>query len=183
MVNQSTSTPRMKFGESSGNKTEITEDELVEMHYLEAVIKETVRLHPPLPLLLPRMTNQDVEISSYNIKANTQVLINAWAFGRDPTSYVNPELYEPERFMNNGIDYKGKDYELIPFGAGKRGCPGIQFAMAVEELVLANIVHNFDWALPDGGEDLDMSESTGVVAHGKYPLKAIAILSKELPTS
>ncbi|KAI5329701.1 hypothetical protein L3X38_029098 [Prunus dulcis] len=150
-----------------GNKTDvITEDDLVEMHYLKAVKKETLRLHPPLPLLFPRMSTRDVEVNGYNIKANTQVFINAWQIGRDPKLYDKPEEYEPERFLNNGIDYKGNDFELIPFGAGRRVCPGIQFAMAVNEIALANIVHNFDWALPGevSGEDLDMTETTDTLA-------------------
>ncbi|KAM2274844.1 cytochrome P450 736A117-like [Malus sylvestris] len=160
-----------------GNKTDLTEDDLVGMHYLKAVIKETLRLHPPLPLLMPRMSSQDVKISGYDIKANTQVIVNAWQIGKDPKSYNNPEEYEPERFLSNDIDYKGTDYELIPFGAGRRGCPGIQFAAAVKEIVLASLVHKFDWALPGGarGEDLDMTESPGGTVHKKYPLKVVAI--------
>ncbi|XP_062000062.1 cytochrome P450 736A117-like [Rosa rugosa] len=166
-----------------GNKKDVTEDDLAGMHYLNAVITETFRLHPPFPLLLPRMCNQDVKIKGYNIKANTHVMVNAWALGRDPKSYTNPEQYKPERFLDSVIDYKGNNYELIPFGAGRRGCPGIQFAIVVEELVLANIVHKFDWALPHGAttEDLDMTETTGLTAHRKYPLMAVATQFEELP--
>ena len=159
-----------------GNKKDISEDDLVGMHYLKAVTKEIFRLHPPFPLLIPRMCNQDVKIKGFNIKANTQVMVNAWALGRDPKSYTNPERFEPERFLDSTIDYKGNNFELIPFGAGRRGCPGIQFATVVEELALANIVHKFDWALPHGEreDDLDMTETTGITAHRKYPLKAVA---------
>lgn len=160
-----------------GDKTEITDNDLVEMHYLRAVIKESLRLHPPLPLLFPRMANQDVNVSGYNIKANTQVLVNAWLLGRDPKSYNNPEEYAPERFLNSSIDFKGNDFELLPFGAGRRGCPGIQFAIALKEIALANLVHIFNWVLPDGAreENLDMTESMGAVVHRKHPLKAFAI--------
>lgn len=159
------------------NKTEITEDDLVGMHHLKAVIKENLRLHPPAPLLVPRVSTQDVKIKGYDIKANTQVIVNAWTIGRDPKSYNNPEEFEPERFLNSAIDYKGDSFQYIPFGAGRRGCPGIQFALAVKEIALANLVHRFDWTLPVGvrGEDLDMSESTGASIHRKYPLKAVAI--------
>ncbi|XP_024175953.2 cytochrome P450 736A117 [Rosa chinensis] len=159
-----------------GKKEDITEDDLVEMNYLKAVIKETFRLHPPLPLLVPRMSNKNVKINGYNITAKTQVMVNAWAIGRDPKSYTNAEQYEPERFLNSAIDYKGNDFELIPFGSGRRGCPGIQFTIALIEIVLANIVHKFNWKLPDGAtaEDLDMSESTGITASRKYPLEVVA---------
>ncbi|CAN6560740.1 hypothetical protein C1H46_034796 [Malus baccata] len=161
-----------------GNKTDIIkEDDLVGMHYLKAVIKETLRLHPPVPLLVPRMSSQDATINGYIIKANTQVIVNAWQIGRDPKSYNNPEEYEPERFLNSTLDYKGNDFQYIPFGAGRRGCPGIQFAMAVQEIALANLMHKFDWALPNGagGEDLDMTESTGASVRRAYPLKVVAI--------
>ncbi|KAM5571873.1 hypothetical protein ABKV19_012112 [Rosa sericea] len=150
----------------------------IEMNYLKAVIKETLRLHPPFPVL-SRMSGQDVEIKGYKIKANTRIVVNMWQIGRDPKSYNKPEEYEPERFLNknSGVSYKGNDFRLIPFGAGRRVCPGIQFAMAVNEIALANLVHKFDWALPGGasGDDLDMTESTGMPTHRKHPLKAVAI--------
>ncbi|XP_050377798.1 cytochrome P450 736A117-like [Argentina anserina] len=161
-----------------GNKSQISENDLVDMHYLKAVIKETLRFHPPIPLLVPRKSTQDVKIKGYDIKANTQVIVNAWKIGRDSKSYDNPEEYNPERFLNtSGIDYKGTDFQLIPFGAGRRICPGIQFATATNEIALANLVHKFDWALPGEAkcEELDMSEATGLTIHRKYPLKVIAI--------
>ncbi|XP_008374390.2 cytochrome P450 736A117-like [Malus domestica] len=161
-----------------GNITDIiTEDDLVGMHYLKAVIKETLRLHTPGPLLLPRVSTQDVKINDYDIKAKTLVMINAWGIGRDPETYENPEEYEPERFLNNGLDYKGNDFQFIPFGAGRRICPGIQFAISIDEIVLANIVHKFNWALPGGasGEGFDMTESNGTTVILKYPLKAVAL--------
>ncbi|KAI5333557.1 hypothetical protein L3X38_023689 [Prunus dulcis] len=144
---------------------------------LKAVIKETLRLHPSIPLLLPRLSTQDAQINGYDIKANTQVIVNAWKIGRDPKSYNKPEEFEPERFLDSAIDYKGNYFHYIPFGAVRRGCPGIQFAMAVQEIALANLVHKFDWALPDAtrGEDLDMTESAGASVRRAYPLKVVAI--------
>ncbi|KAJ6375459.1 hypothetical protein OIU77_000443 [Salix suchowensis] len=108
------------------------------MHYLRAVIKETRRLHPPIPLLIPREASQDVKINGYDIAVGTMVMINAWAIGRDPTTWDQPKEYRPERFLNSSVDFRGNDFQLIPFGAGRRGCPGISFAMAANELVLAN---------------------------------------------
>ena len=107
-----------------GNKEYVTEDDLSGMHYLKAVLKETIRLHPPIPLLVPRKSSQNVKINGFDIKAGTQVLVNAWQIARDPKSYHNPEEYDPERFMiHSGIDYKGNHFELIPFGSGREDMP------------------------------------------------------------
>ncbi|KAI3760783.1 hypothetical protein L1987_51182 [Smallanthus sonchifolius] len=147
----------------------IVEDDLDKMPYLKAVLKETLRLHTPIPLLVPRESTQDVKLLGYDIQSGTQVLINAWTIARDPSNWENPEEFRPERFLNSPIDYKGFHFELIPFGAGRRGCPGIQFAMIVNELVLANLVYKFDLALVDE-EDLDMSEANGLTVHKKLPI-------------
>ncbi|KAG6683778.1 hypothetical protein I3842_12G031500 [Carya illinoinensis] len=157
-------------------KTSITENHLEKMQYLKVVIKETLRLYPPIPLLLPRESTQDVQIKGYHIPAGTLTFINAWAIGRDPALWDEPEEFRPERFLNSFVDFRGHDFQLIPFGAGRRGCPGITFAMATNELVLANLVQEFDWALPGGAclEDLNMTQCTGLAIHRKVPLFAIA---------
>nr|XP_016435888.1 PREDICTED: cytochrome P450 71A4-like [Nicotiana tabacum] len=157
-------------------KSEITEDDLGNMQYLKAVIKETLRFHPPIPLLVPRESMEDAKLLGYHIPAKTQVIINAWTIGRDPLSWDNPEEYRPERFLNSNIDVKGLNFELIPFGAGRRGCPGIAFANVVNELAIARLVHKFNFALPEGikGEDLDMTEGTGITIRRKSPLLAVA---------
>lgn len=145
------------------------------MIYLKAIIKETLRLHPPTPLLGPRESIRDVQVKGYDISAGTIIITNAWAIGRDPDSWEKPEEFLPERFLNSDIDSKGHNFELIPFGAGRRGCPGISFATSIVELVLATVVHKFDWELPYGkrGKDLDMTESTGLNIHRKSPLLAV----------
>ncbi|KAK9995871.1 hypothetical protein SO802_020557 [Lithocarpus litseifolius] len=125
---------------------------------------------------VPRKSIQDAKIHGYDIAAGTQVIINAWTIARDPTLWDEPEEFQPERFLTSSIDFEGHDCQLIPFGAGRRGCPGISFSITVIELILANLVHNFEWTLPDGatGKDLDMTESTGLRIHRKFPLMAIA---------
>ncbi|GLT40269.1 hypothetical protein SLA2020_144180 [Shorea laevis] len=162
--------------EIAGEKSVIKEKDLEKMHYLKAVIKETLRLHPPIPLIVPRESAQDVEVLGYNIAAGTRVIVNAWAIGRDPMSWEQPEEFIPERFLNSSIDFKGHDFQLIPFGSGRRGCPGILFAITINELFLANLVHKFDWTLPGGAKenDIDISESNGLTIHRKFPLIAIA---------
>ncbi|KAL8147383.1 cytochrome P450 736A117-like [Apium graveolens] len=160
-----------------GCKPDITDEDLEKMQYLRAVIKETLRLHPPIPLLVPRSAREDVKVNGYNIAAGTMVITNAWAIGRDPATWNEPEHFLPERFLNSSIDFKGQDFQLIPFGAGRRGCPGIAFAMATNEFVLANLLHKFDWKLPNGTtrENLDMSEKPSLTIQRKVPLLAVAI--------
>ncbi|OMO72246.1 Cytochrome P450 [Corchorus capsularis] len=161
-------------------KSSITEEDLDKMHYLKAVIIETLRLYPPLPLLLARLSSQDVKIMGYDIPAGTTVITNAWAIGRDSAIWDEPDEFWPERFLNSPIDFKGNDYfQAIPFGAGRRGCPGLSFAMVTSEIVLANLVYMFDWSLPSGatGQDLDMTPSSGLIAHRKVHLKAVASTS------
>ncbi|XP_065878348.1 cytochrome P450 736A117-like [Euphorbia lathyris] len=162
--------------EIAKNKSEIIEDDLHKLSYLKAVIKETLRLHPPLPLLVPRVSTQDVKVQGFNIARGTRVIISAYAIGRDPALWDRAEEFVPERFLNSTIDFKGQNFELIPFGAGRRLCPGIQFAMTTNELALAKLLHKFDWKL-HGVEtihDLDMTETDGTTSHKKIPLLAIA---------
>ena len=139
-------------------------------------MKESMRLYITAPLIVPREARQDVKVMGYDISKGTQLVINAWAIARDPSLWDNPEEFRPERFLNSPIDYKGLHYEYLPFGAGRRGCPGYQFAMAVNELALANVVHKFDFELPNGerNEDLDMSGVNGLTLRRKSPLLVIA---------
>lgn len=159
----------------AGCNSTITEEDLDKCQYLKAVVKETLRLHPPLPLLVPRESIQDVKLLSYDIAAGTRVVINVWAIGRDPLLWEDPGKFWPERFLHSSVDFKGQ-FQLIPFGAGRRGCPGAAFAMGIVELVLANLVFNFEFALPGGakGEDLDMLEGDGLTIHRKSPLSVVA---------
>ncbi|XP_071727990.1 desmethyl-deoxy-podophyllotoxin synthase-like [Rutidosis leptorrhynchoides] len=148
-----------------------------ELVFLKMIIKETLRLHPSTPLLLPRESRERCEINGYEIPARTKVLVNAWAIGRDPNWWNEPEKFDPERFLNGSIDFRGHNYEYIPFGAGRRVCPGISFGLANIELQLIKLLHHFDWKLPDGitSENLDMTESFGVTARRKGALNLVPI--------
>ncbi|KAD4180057.1 hypothetical protein E3N88_28648 [Mikania micrantha] len=154
----------------------ILEEDLDKMKYLKAVVKEALRLHAPLPLLLAREARDRVNLMGYGIPPRTQVIINAWAIGRDPVSWKEPEEFRPERFLNNPVEYKGLHYEFLPFGAGRRGCPGLHFAIVLIELILANIVYKFNFELPNGVKDvdLDMTEANGVTVQRKNPLMVMA---------
>nr|XP_027125377.1 cytochrome P450 71A2-like [Coffea arabica] len=162
--------------EVTQGKPEIAQDDLEKMRYLKAVIKETLRCHVPAPLLVPRESTRDIKIMGCDIPAGTLVLVNASAIARDPILWENPEEFQPERFLNSKIDFRGLNFELIPFGSGRRVCPGINFAISVNELALAKLVNKFNFALPDGikPEDLDMTEASGITVHRKHPLHAIA---------
>ncbi|XP_027118779.1 tabersonine/lochnericine 19-hydroxylase-like [Coffea arabica] len=161
-----------------GSKSCIQEDDLENLHYLKAVIKEALRLHPPVPLLLPRESSQAVKLMGYDIAAGTQVIINAWAIGRDPKLWEAAEEFRPERFLNSSLDIKGQNFEYIPFGSGRRSCPGSAFSMVTAELALANLMCNFDFQLVGGArpEDLDMTEAHGMVTPRKVPLLLVASL-------
>ncbi|KAK1422268.1 hypothetical protein QVD17_25259 [Tagetes erecta] len=153
-----------------GKNDKVNEDDLPKLSYLKAVIKETLRLYPPAPLLVPRETRKDAIVQGYNIKHKTLVYVNAWAIARDPKYWENPEEFFPERFLGGcDIDFKGNDFEFIPFGAGRRICPGISIGVVVVELLLANLLYLFNWRLPDGvrKEDIDFDVMPGITMHKK----------------
>ncbi|XP_064944815.1 cytochrome P450 71A1-like [Musa acuminata AAA Group] len=155
----------------------VKEEEANEMMYLKAVIREVFRLHPSVPLLLPRELMEDCRIEGYKIPQKTRVLVNVWTIGRDPKYWEAPQEFKPERFMEGGaVDFKGNDFQFTPFGAGRRICPGMTFAIASLELALANLIYHFDWELPGGltSEDLDMSEALGLVLRRKQRLHLVA---------
>ncbi|TYJ48851.1 hypothetical protein E1A91_A01G092900v1 [Gossypium mustelinum] len=154
---------------------DVNESDLHELKYLKLVIKETLRLHPPVPMLLQRENTERCEINGYEIPAKTKVIVNAWAIGRDSNYWNEAERFNPERFINCSVDYKGANFEFIPFGAGRRMCPGMSYGMAVVELSLAQLLYHFDWKLPNGmkTEDLDMTDAFGVTVRRKRDLYLI----------
>ncbi|XP_059300531.1 cytochrome P450 71A9-like [Lycium ferocissimum] len=160
----------------ANGKNKIQESNLCKLEYLKLVIKETLRLHPPAPLLVPRVTISSCKILEYEVPTNTRVLINGKAIGTDPKYWENPLIFLPERFLNKEIDYKGQNFEFLPFGAGRRGCPGINFSIPLVELAIANLLFHYDWSLPEGmlAKDLDMEESVGITMHKKTPLCLVA---------
>ncbi|XP_047172692.1 cytochrome P450 71D11-like isoform X1 [Vigna umbellata] len=150
-----------------------------ELKYLKLVVKETLRLHPPAPLLLPRESREECEIKGYHIPVKSKVIVNAWAIGRDPNYWSEAERFYPERFIDSSVDYKGNNFEYIPFGAGRRICPGSTFGLISVELTLAFLLYHFDWKLPMGikNEDLDMTEQFGVTVRRKDDLYLIPVTS------
>ncbi|XP_024952888.2 cytochrome P450 71B36-like isoform X2 [Citrus sinensis] len=154
------------------NKDFVDEDDVEKLSYLRAVVKETLRMQPVAPLLIPRETTEKCKIDRYEIPQKTRVFVNAWAIGRDPETWENPNEFYPERFIDSPIDFKGQHFELIPFGAGRRICPGIQMGIATVDLALANLLYKFDWEMPFGmhNDDLDFDALPGLAVHKKNPL-------------
>ena len=168
---------REEVREVAKKKEMVEESDLSRLVYLKLVVKEALRVHPPAPLLLPRETTETCMIKGYEIPAKTRVFINAKTIAMDPTCWENPNEFLPERFLDSPIDFRGQHFEMLPFGAGRRGCPGVNFAMPLIELALANLLFHFDWELPHGlkREDLDMEEAFGITMHKKAPLSLEAI--------
>ncbi|GAB2240844.1 hypothetical protein Droror1_Dr00021362 [Drosera rotundifolia] len=152
----------------ANGKDMIEDSDLPELEYLRMVLKESFRLHPPVQIV-PRETIQDCKVMGYEIPARTRVFLKVRAIGRDPNSWEDPLVFKPERFLNSSIDFRGQDLELIPFGVGRRSCPGINIAMQLVELALANLVHRFDWKMPPGmsPNDIDMKDSVGLTVNKK----------------
>ena len=135
---------------SVGNKGIVEEEDVNQLNYLKCVIKEAMRLHPPAPLLVPHETIRHFKIDGYDILPKTRLFVSAWAIGRDPKSWELPDEFMPDRFIDSSIDIKGHDFELIPFGSGRRICPAVNFATIIIELVLAILLYVFEWTLPTG---------------------------------
>lgn len=166
----------------------VTEDSLTNLHYLRLVIKETLRLHPAAPLLLPRECGSPCQVLGFDVPQGAMVLVNAWAIGRDPAQWDAPEEFVPERFEEQGgggggRDFKGTDFEFVPFGAGRRVCPGMTFGLAHIELALAALLFHFDWKLPEGmaPEKMDMTEQAGLTTRRQSDLLLVAMPRAPVP--
>lgn len=160
-----------------GLKGKVDEGELHQLRYLKAVVKETLRLHSPVPVLLPREAMQQCKIGGYDILPNTRIFINAWGIGRDPRTWDDGEEFIPERFVDSPIDFKGHDFQFIPFGSGRRICPAMNTGILMIELALANMLCLFDWELPTGvrKEDVDMNDAPGITVHKRSVLHLLAV--------
>lgn len=158
-----------------GLDRKVCESDLEKLTYLRCVIKETLRLHPPIPLLLHE-TAADIVVHGYRIPARARVMINAWAIARDKSSWVEPDTFNPARFLKDDApDFKGSNFEYIPFGSGRRSCPGMQLGLYGLEMTVAHLCHSFNWELPNGMEanDLDMNDLFGLTAPRAVQLVAI----------
>ncbi|GLJ52540.1 hypothetical protein SUGI_1118060 [Cryptomeria japonica] len=158
-----------------GRNRLVEESDIPQLTYLQAIIKETLRLHPSSPMLMPHKSIEDCTIGGYHIPAGTMLIVNAWAIHRDPKVWNKPLEFMPERFMEKEFEIynrqmRGNDFKMIPFGAGRRSCPGASLAMCVIETTLASLLQSFDWFVPDG-RTIDMNERIGLTMPRATPLE------------
>ena len=162
-----------------GKGNQVKESDITQLPYLQAIVKETLRLHPALPLV-PRQSESDVEVFGYTIPKASQVLVNVWAIGRDPTIWGNnPSEFLPERFLDSNIDVRARNFEFIPFGGGRRICPGLPMAMRMLHLMLGSLILSFDWKLEDGVSPesmISVDDQFGLSLQMAQPLRAIPIM-------
>ncbi|KAG5535702.1 hypothetical protein RHGRI_023460 [Rhododendron griersonianum] len=168
---------KAELEQTIGKGKPIEESDIPRLPYLQAIVKETMRIHPPVPLLIPRTVETDVEVYGYTVPQGAQVLVNAWAIGHDPSVWANPTSFMPERFLDSDIDIRGRDFELIPFGAGRRICPGLSLAIRVVPLMLGSLINSFDWKLESGikPEELDMDDKFGITVQKAQPLRIVPL--------
>lgn len=158
-----------------GNERIMTEADMPKLPYLQCIAKEALRLHPPTPMMLPHKANAAVKIGGYDVPKGSIVQVNVWAIARDPEVWKNPLDFRPERFFEEDVDMKGHDFRLLPFGAGRRVCPGAQLGITMVTSMLGHLLHHFGWSPPEGvrPEDIDMEESPGMVTYMRTPLQAV----------
>ncbi|GMN73899.1 hypothetical protein TIFTF001_053091 [Ficus carica] len=158
---------------------QVKESDVSRLPYIQAIVKEAFRMHPTAPLLIPRKADCDVEICGYTIPKDAQVIVNVWALGRDSSTWENPNKFMPERFLEMDMDVGGRDFKLIPFGSGRRICPGFPLAMRMLHLMLGSLLHSFDWKLEDGvvPGTLNMEEKFGLTLQMAQPLRAIPVVT------
>ncbi|PIA38467.1 hypothetical protein AQUCO_02800289v1 [Aquilegia coerulea] len=153
----------------------VEEGDIRNLPYLQAVVKETLRLHPAVPLLVPRSVREDTEFMGYSIPKNTQIFVNVWAIARDPASWDDPLTFKPERFLSSDVDYKGQHFQFLPFGAGRRMCVGLPFAQNMLHCTIASLIHSFEWSLEDGitPDKINVEERLGLTLRKADPLKVV----------
>ncbi|XP_002970158.2 cytochrome P450 71A1 [Selaginella moellendorffii] len=158
-----------------GEDRSLEESDIPNLPFLQAIVKETMRLHPPGPLLIPHESTEECEIGGYTVPARTRTVVNIYAIARDEDNWEDPLNFDPDRFMGSNIDLKGRHFEYLPFGSGRRICPGLMLAMATVQFILGSVLHGFNWRLPGGQtiDDLDMSESFGLTVPKAVPLKLV----------
>ena len=165
-----------------GRDRQVNESDLNNLVYLQAIFKETLRLYPPGPLAVPHEALEDCTVGGYHVPKGTRLLINLSKLHRDPNIWSDPNDFKPERFLttHKHFDVRGQNFEYLPFGSGRRMCPGVSFALQVIQLTLAALLHGFEIQTPTN-DAVDMSERYGLTNIKATPLDIL--LTPRLPTN
>ncbi|KAJ7976845.1 Cytochrome P450 family protein [Quillaja saponaria] len=171
---------RQEIDSVIGQSRQVEESDVVNLPYLQAIVKETLRLHPTGPMIV-RESTESCRIGGYEIPAKTRLFVNVWAIGRDSNQWENPLEFRPERFISkegsgkSQLDVRGQHFHLLPFGSGRRGCPGISLALHVVQANLAALVQCFDWKVVGGNGTVDMEEGPGLTLPRAHPLICVPV--------
>ncbi|KAG0560615.1 hypothetical protein KC19_10G193500 [Ceratodon purpureus] len=163
-----------------GHNRLVQESDIPELKYMQAIVKEVLRLHPVAPMLIPHQNTHLTKAFGYNIPTQTRLFVNVWAMGRDPCVWEEPLEFRPERFLEGGVHgntkFEGQHFEYLPFGSGRRSCLGLALASIEVHLMVASLVHAFEWSFLDGvdAERLDMTEGESFFVHLRDPLMVVA---------
>ncbi|KAK4440907.1 Trans-cinnamate 4-monooxygenase [Sesamum alatum] len=157
---------RAEIDTTLGPENEVTEPDTHKLPYLEAVIKETLRLKMIVPCLVPHMNLHQAKLGGYDIPAECRIYVNAWWLANDPAHWKKPEEFRPERFLEeeSNVEANGNNIKYIPFGVGRRNCPGMLIAMPVLGITLGRLVQNFELLPPPGQSKIDTTENNGQFA-------------------
>ncbi|KAL2329249.1 hypothetical protein Fmac_022676 [Flemingia macrophylla] len=164
---------KQELEEVIGKGKPVEESDVGRLPYLQAVIKETFRMHPAVPFLLPRKANANVEIGGYTIPRGAHVLVNVWAIGRNSSVWENANVFSPDRFLNSDVDVKGLNFELTPFGGGRRVCLGLPLAMRMLHLMLGSLLNCFNWKVEEDGVTMNMDDKFGITLAKAQPVRII----------
>jgi cytochrome P450 len=156
------------------------EEDIARLPYLQAVVKETLRLHPVVPLLVPHESTEPCKVGGFHVAKGTRLLVNVLSLSMDERYWENPSSFSPERFLDSDVDLRGHHFQFLPFGAGRRACPAINLGLLNIYLMLGALVQCFEWTLPPGVQEIDMREAFEMTLHKVDPLVLMA--SPRLPT-
>nr|AUT77170.1 cinnamate 4-hydroxylase [Fagopyrum tataricum] len=161
-----------------GKGVPVTEPDVQKLPYLQAVIKETLRFRMAIPLLVPHMNLYDAKLGGYDIPAESKILVNAWWLANNPAHWKKPEEFRPERFLEeeSKVEANGNDFRFLPFGVGRRSCPGILLALPILGITIGRLVQNFELTPPPGESKIDTTEKGGqfslhILKHSTIVLK------------
>lgn len=157
-----------------GKERCVNESDISKLVYLQAIVKETLRLYPPAPFSSPREFNEDCTIGGYHVKKGTRLIPNLWKIQRDPSVWSDPTEFQPERFLttHKEVDVKGQNFELLPFGSGRRMCAGMSLGLNMVHFTLANFLHSFE-TLSASSQSIDVTEIFGFVNTKATPLEIL----------